>query len=388
MSIRVRRPFPFPGTRRSAARLAPLIIAPSVLLLCLAICAPCFAASTVAQRYLHERNAVGSQLLPESSLPAIEADPGSYAGQTVEASGSVVGEADTSTSKLLILQVQNVSVDMAVPASLASTTSWLSTGSVLRVLLRVPTAGQAEEDRSMLRLIAAAPEADVEALERQVAQNEAYRPSEARRFGRDQGFEPSRSATFSTEGLVPGHPTLALSDDALRVYPYYRAAIARFNRRLTDDQIDAITSGILRDSSDCHIDPRLIIAMIIAESGFNPYSTSPKGAMGLGQLMPGTAAGMGVTNAYDTYQNIWAAVHILSGNVDKFGGEKDGVVPLNTLLLTMAAYNAGGGAVAKYHGIPPYRETQRYVRKVATIYAELCSGDSRSTGSDTRVAGQ
>ena len=70
------------------------------------------------------------------------------------------------------------------------------------------------------------------------------------------------------------------------------------------------------------------------------------GARGLGQLMPETAAGLGVRNAYDDVQNIGAAVHILSGNVAKYGGaDADGTVPLNTLLLTMAAYNAGPGSV-------------------------------------------
>ena len=87
--------------------------------------------------------------------------------------------------------------------------------------------------------------------------------------------------------------------------------------------------------------------------------------MGLGQLMPETARGLGVTNAYDPIQNIGAAVHLLRGHLDQYGGQ---------IALTMAAYNAGPGAVHKYHGVPPYRETRRYVARVAALYRQLCGG--------------
>ena len=110
---------------------------------------------------------------------------------------------------------------------------------------------------------------------------------------------------------------------------------------------------------------RLVVAMMIAESGFDIYSTSRTGAMGLGQLMPETARGLGVTNAYDPVQNIAASVRLLRGHLDQYGGQ---------ITLTMAAYNAGPGAVRKYHGVPPYRETQRYVAKVADLYRQLCGG--------------
>jgi soluble lytic murein transglycosylase-like protein len=159
----------------------------------------------------------------------------------------------------------------------------------------------------------------------------------------------------------------------MSVYAPYRAFVAAENRNLSSYQVDAITTSILFYSQHEKLDPRLVIAMIMAESGFDPFSTSRTGAMGLGQLMPGTAAGLGVSNAYDPVQNIGAAVHILSSNVRNYGGAApSGIVPINTLLLTMAAYNAGSGAVRKYQGIPPYRETQRYVRKVAAFYRRIC----------------
>ena len=101
------------------------------------------------------------------------------------------------------------------------------------------------------------------------------------------------------------------------------------------------------------VDPSLLAAVARAESGFNPNATSGAGAVGLMQIMPSTAQGLGV-NPHDPAQAIDGAARILAGNLSKFGS-----VP-----LAVAAYNAGTGAVDKYGGIPPYPETQAYVRRV------------------------
>jgi soluble lytic murein transglycosylase-like protein len=109
------------------------------------------------------------------------------------------------------------------------------------------------------------------------------------------------------------------------------------------------------------IDPALLKGLIRQESNFNADARSPVGAQGLTQLMPGTAASLGVTDPTDPAQAIDGGAKYLKAQLDRFGGDAS---------KALAAYNAGPGAVAKYGGVPPYAETQNYVQKVLGYAAE------------------
>ncbi|MBQ7529979.1 lytic transglycosylase domain-containing protein [bacterium] len=132
--------------------------------------------------------------------------------------------------------------------------------------------------------------------------------------------------------------------------------VSNFNGRDVD-----INPIILKYSRIWGVDPLLIEIIIRHESNFNSAAVSPVGAVGLMQLMPGTAAGLGVLNAFDVEENIAGGTRYIASQLERF----------NSVPLALAAYNAGPGAVEQYGGVPPYAETQYYVD---TIYGEYLAG--------------
>ncbi|MEO7275162.1 MAG: lytic transglycosylase domain-containing protein [Vicinamibacterales bacterium] len=147
-------------------------------------------------------------------------------------------------------------------------------------------------------------------------------------------------------------------DGAARTFAVGTTSTVRSTRAATIGRGAAYDEVIERHAAAERVRPELVRAVIQAESAFNPRARSVKGAMGLMQLMPATAAEYGVVDAYDPHENIRGGVAYLSALLTRYEGKEE---------LALAAYNAGPGAVQKYgNAIPPYRETRDYVGRITS----------------------
>ena len=162
--------------------------------------------------------------------------------------------------------------------------------------------------------------------------------------------DESGSLVLSNSRKEAGATTYAVAD---RPATAFRTTRRPISRRAAEFE------SLISEHSAVHdVNPDLVRAVIQAESAYNPRARSNKGAMGLMQLMPSTAAEYNVTDAYDPAQNIRAGVAYLKSLLTRFS---------NNVELALAAYNAGPGAVKKYGGkVPPYRETRDYVAKITS----------------------
>jgi len=122
---------------------------------------------------------------------------------------------------------------------------------------------------------------------------------------------------------------------------------------------DGLVGLIDRLAKQHGVNPKLVHALVKVESNYEPRAVSAKGAMGLMQLMPATARQYAVDDPFDPVQNLGAGLQHLRGLLDRFGKGRES--------LALAAYNAGEGAVSRYGGIPPFRETQNYVRRILSL---------------------
>ena len=322
-------------------RLSHKAIVPAISALLILAAASAFAVT--ADQYLAQKKYFRADS-PEIS--ALKANPPGYMGKVIDVKGTVNGIARCAGSSSFILDCNGES--LLVKA--ADLPDCVASGNTIRVLVKLGPGCLAGP--SDLVLQSAAYDYDVAKMEQRAPKPEVKKPPAAV----VSAPAPNRTMDLASRGGLDGAARIK------EIYGAYRNAIAKFNRRLTPKQADEITSSLLAFSWHYQVDPRLVVAVILAESHFRPDATSRAGAMGLGQLMPGTAAGLGVGNAYDPVQNIGGSIRLIRGHLDKYGN----------LALALSAYNAGPGAVRKYGGVPPYRETQNYIRRVTSIYKALC----------------
>jgi soluble lytic murein transglycosylase-like protein len=270
-----------------------------------------------------------------------------------------------------------------VTVNTVAVSSWLL-GNELRVRLLVRATRETPTSALRVVMIGAAPDSDIDQVEAEVARIAAAKRAAAERRKKEQAARSAeRPSTGSPlRGTITRGGTRLSSRGTTRRGPVapteavgiYSQWIQKVNGRLSQSQATKIARAVIGFSAEYEVDPRLVMSILLVESNFNPGVVSRAGAMGLGQLMPSTAKWMGVSDPFDTNDNLYGSIKLLRYHLEKYNGQTGGK-PLQTIILSLAAYNAGEGAVRRHGGVPPYRETQAYVKKVIAIYRQLCSND-------------
>jgi soluble lytic murein transglycosylase-like protein len=158
-------------------------------------------------------------------------------------------------------------------------------------------------------------------------------------------------------------PAAANNPAAVRAYAH---VLRKINPQMPAWQSQSLAKHLLINANRWKLDANMLVALVTVESAWHTYARSWAGAIGLGQLMPGTAARLGV-NPSDPYQNLQGAARYLHGLLARFQNKPD------RYALAFAAYNAGPKAVEEFGGIPPYSETQNYVVKVTSTWKHITS---------------
>jgi len=172
---------------------------------------------------------------------------------------------------------------------------------------------------------------------------------------KEKRFKPVPSATMGAARSAAAEVNQYLTRES-NPEDTARTNFLRSNGPISQQDVDA---AIEQAAARHNVDPNLVRSVIKVESNFNPNAVSRNGAMGLMQLMPSTARSLHVTNPFDPQQNVDAGVRHLKKLLESYGGN---------IKLSLAAYNAGAGAVARSSGVPRFAETQNYVRRITEIY--------------------
>jgi hypothetical protein len=305
-----------------------------------------FAPAQTLQAYMHMRRSyhISGPISPDVLLH--------FNGAKIcEVAGTVKGTFAVGSDPSVLVELKDGNTVVVQAATLPD---WIKSNEV-DVRLIVRATGEDNGQRS-LELLGAAPEDSIPADPPPVARKPSVAVTQF--SGSSKPF--TRTNRPKRNWVVP----------ASEATPMYAAFIKKENRRLSDGQCMEMAEAIVGFGIHYGVDPRLIMSVLLVESGFDPQSTSRSGAMGVGQLMPGTADWMGVRNPYDTVDNIHGCVKLIRTHLDQYMKETGNREWSE--ILAIAAYNAGIGAVRRSGGVPHYRETQAYVRHVITFYNQMC----------------
>ncbi len=304
-------------------------------------------------------------------------------GKVMELRGTVGGVVETTDGVSVMLNLpDSKAVTLDIPKAEMAVVQKYSTPT-LRVLLKI---GEGLGNVAPMEVIAVAHDSLVSSIEAQEAAKDAARRRAQQQRQQVHVYRPSSYRALASRGGNASLPSFSMNgsnlaayyqprlrDRARPLFPHYFQFIGSINSRLRAEEVASITYHLLNFADQNSIDPRLVVAMIFAESSFNPNATSRTGAAGLGQLMPRTAASLGVSNPYDHVQNLDGSIRYLRNRLDTFADKAlpGGGLSFEQITLALAAYNAGTNAVKKYKGVPPYRETQAYVNKIISLYRYL-----------------
>lgn len=329
-----------------------------------------YSASAADLLDVKQYSAMRTQNSANVTLSQLKANPGAYSGKMVEIRGRVSGVCEREQGGLLIIDTQNEGsfVIQADPIPVRQP------GADIACLVRVGTGGTGSVP--ICTLAAWVYSTQLQDVEQSQSQNAKEKDAQEQPSAATSTTNPSRTIHRSDDRPISRSKADRSSGVILSVEQLvrvYRDAIKGFNSKLSDSDADKIARSVLGFSAKYKVDPRLVCAVILAESHFRIDATSRCGAQGLGQLMPSTAAGLGVDDAYDPVKNIQGSTRYIRSMLDRMTGKSDwNDLTWNDLGLAIAAYNAGPNAVKKHGGVPPYKETQAYVKRVTSIYKQLC----------------
>jgi soluble lytic murein transglycosylase-like protein len=285
-------------------------------------------------------------------LDTIRQRPADYRLCLIEIRGTVTGHARREDGATLIVDAPGLGTYL-VEAGGDPAAQSVEAGQSVRVLARVPDGSIVNR----LGLVAVVSEYD--------AANFDVRNARKAAATKAATAKPTRSRPARQSMASRG----AATTRGASILQQYTEAVLYFNRRLAPAEAARIARSILVYSNRYGLDARLVMAVVAVESNFQTGAVSRVGAMGLGQLMPGTASDLGVSDPWNPEQNLEGATRLLSGHLSRMAATKP---TEEAIRLALACYNAGAGAVKRHKGIPPYRETKNYVKKVTRLYYQMC----------------